>query len=1154
MRPVCLLDGARSSPIDGLHFISASLELSAGAAGKFWRAPFWRDGVDEMKALFRAMGQDAKVREMENRFSQGGGQNFLYGASGTSLGAVFAAAYTAHPRPLVILTPDRSTLLAWQEDLTSLLPSAAIVELPEVDMATFTAAAKSVDLMARRMDVLGRLMRREPVIVLAQISAAVQKGISRQDFERLSLRLKLGDTIERDEFLRRLVRLGYEAAPEVERMGQFSARGGIVDVFPINQMAPLRVEFFDDEIDSLREFDIVTKRSQRNMEAVNVLPLAGTDAGGKPELFLSYLNSEGVVLFHEPVRLREAVERLVRENPEAKRQLFTWEELLAGAAGRTVFYAALMLQNIPETALDAVISLTAQATPSYQRQFDLLTEDLRTWLAEKRRVLILMGDGEKAASMKEMLAARRLPAAALPNPDDLPPAVVTVAEGTLGRGFVLPEAQLTVLTEKDIFGRQKKKLRPPASPSGAKIAHFREIQAGDYVVHVNHGIGKYLGVVTLDVGGVKRDYLHIQYGGDDKIFVPTDQVQLLQKYIGSEGEAPRLSRMGGGEWNKAKARAKASVEDIAKDLIRLYAKRREAAGFAYPPDTPWQREFEEAFPYEETPDQRTAVEEIKRDMERPLPMDRLLCGDVGFGKTEVALRAAFKAVMGGRQVAILVPTTVLAQQHYQTLTARFQNFGPSVGVICRFRTVKEQRETLERVRDGRIDILIGTHALLNQRRVQFRDLGLLIVDEEQRFGVKQKEKIKKLSVGIDVLTLSATPIPRTLHMSLVGARDMSVIETPPAERFPIQTYVIEANDGIIAEAIRREIKRGGQIYFVYNRIETIERMRQHLSDIVPEARIQTAHGQMPEAHLERVMLDFYEGKYDILLSTSIVENGLDVANANTIIVYHADYFGLSQLYQMRGRVGRSTRMAFAYFVYQRDKVLTETAEKRLQAMKEFAELGAGFKIALRDLEIRGAGNLLGSEQHGHIATVGFEMYCQLLDEAVQTLKYGKPRPEVPEPVIDIAVEAYIDGGYLADAMHKIEIYQRVAAIRTEEQISRLREDLTDRFGALTPPVRRLLAVARIKNYARNLGIRSIVEKPAGVEVILGEDHQVTPERLIAAKECFGGQLQFFPALRALRLRRQAEQGETTDFLQRFFTVLAGEAVHEESLAAGKEKD
>ena len=600
--------------------------------------------------------------------------------------------------------------------------------------------------------------------------------------------------------------------------------------------------------------------------------------------------------------------------------------------------------------------------------------------------------------------------------------------------------------------------------------------------------------------------------------MPTDQVQLLQKYIGAEGETPRLSRLGGAEWNRTKAKAKAAVEDIAKNLIELYAKRRSTPGFAFSEDTPWQREFEDSFPYEETPDQLAAVHEIKSDMEKPTPMDRLLCGDVGFGKTEVALRAAFKAVMGGKQVAVLVPTTVLAQQHYKTFTERFLQFGPSVDVVCRFRTQKEQKASLERVRDGRTDILIGTHAILNQKRVTFKDLGLLIVDEEQRFGVKQKEIIKQLSVGIDVLTLSATPIPRTLHMSLVGARDMRVIETPPAERFPIQTYVIEANDAVLAGAIQRELKRGGQIYFIYNRVETIERMRLRLETLVPEARIQTAHGRMTEALLERVMMEFYEGEFDILLSTSIVENGLDVANANTIIVYNADYFGLSQLYQMRGRVGRSRRMAYAYFVYQADKVLTEAAEKRLHAMKEFAELGAGFKIAMRDLEIRGAGDLLGAQQHGHIASVGFEMYCRLLDEAVRSLESGRPVKEKEEPIIELAVEAYLDGEYIDDAMHKIEIYQRIAAIRNEEHISSLLDELIDRFGEPTKPVLRLLDVARIKNYARNLGIKSIVEKEKMVELTLTEQHSIEPERVVALKEKLGPFLMLLPSQRMMRIR------------------------------------
>ena len=1093
-----------------------------------------------MKALFAAMRRDSSVAQIGSCFAKEKAQSFVYGLAGSQKHAVFAAAYEAAPRPLVVVVHEHEALAEWQEDLAALLPEVPVVELPELDILTFSAAAKSVELSAKRMDVLGRLMRQEPVIVLATAAAAVQKGISKQEFERLSLHLAIGDTMEREKLLARLVQLGYEHAPEVERMGQFSARGGIVDVFPINALLPVRIEFFDDEVDSLREFALDTKLSVRNVSDISVLPLASTDENGRPALFLSYMDGAGVVIFDEPMRIREQILKGIKENPEIKSHIFSWDEFIEGAAQNNVIYTALMLQKIHGAEPDSIVSVIVKAVAPYQRQFDLLAGDVQVWLEQSSPLLMLMGDKDKAASMREILARHRLPSVYEKVPETLRAGIVTVAEGTLLNGFELPDIKLVVVTEKDIFGRQKKKLRASA-PKGEKISHFRDIHVGDYVVHVNHGIGKYLGVETLEVGGVHRDYLHIKYGGDDKLFVPTDQVQLLQKYIGSEGEVPRLHRMGGTEWAKAKARARASVEDIAKELIALYAKRRNAAGFAYPPDTPWQKEFEEAFPYEETPDQLSAVRDIKADMEKPLPMDRLLCGDVGFGKTEVAIRAAFKAVMSGKQVAVLVPTTVLAQQHYQTFTARFLNFGPTVDVICRFRTAKEQKETIARTEAGRVDILIGTHALLNQRKLKFKDLGLLIVDEEQRFGVKQKEKIKKISAGIDVLTLSATPIPRTLHMSLVGARDMSIIETPPAERFPIQTYVIESNDGILASAIRREIKRGGQIYFIYNRIETIDKMRQHLEEIVPEARIQTAHGQMPEEILERVMVEFYEGRYDILLATSIVENGLDVANANTIIVYNADYFGLSQLYQMRGRVGRSNHMAFAYFVYQADKVLTETAEKRLQAMKEFAELGAGFKIAMRDLEIRGAGNLLGSQQHGHIASVGFEMYCRLLEEAVQALKSGKPVEEIPEPVIEVQAEAYIDGGYIDDAMHKIEVYQRIAGIRKEEQLSTLLDELIDRFGEPTKPVLRLLDAARIKNYARQLGVKSIIEKPVLLEITFLPQPNFAPEALIRLKERFGSALRMLPAQQLLRLKLAPQyKKDILSFILGIMQQLAGE--------------
>jgi transcription-repair coupling factor (superfamily II helicase) len=585
---------------------------------------------------------------------------------------------------------------------------------------------------------------------------------------------------------------------------------------------------------------------------------------------------------------------------------------------------------------------------------------------------------------------------------------------------------------------------------------------------------------------------------------------MLQKYIGSEGEAPRLSKMGGSDWLKAKTRARAAVADIAKELLALYAERQVAKGYAFQPDTTWQAEFEEAFAYEETPDQLTALVDVKADMEKPQPMDRLLCGDVGFGKTEVAIRAAFKAVIGGKQVAVLVPTTVLAQQHFQTFSARFAGFGPVIDVISRFRSPKQQKATIAKLAAGRVDILIGTHRIL-QSDVTFKDLGLLIVDEEQRFGVSQKEQLKRWRADVDVLTLTATPIPRTLHMSLSGTRDMSIIETPPEDRFPVQTYVVEYDETIIREALRRELKRGGQAYFVYNRVQTIDKMHEHLSEMLPDARIRTAHGQMPEELLEQVMFEFYEGEFDILVCTSIIENGLDVANANTMIVYDADFFGLSQLYQMRGRVGRSHRMAFSYFTYRRDKVLTEVAEKRLQAIKEFAELGAGFKIAMRDLEIRGAGNLLGAQQHGHIATVGFELYCRLLEEAVQELKgCGQVIEKPPDPVLELNTDAYLTGEYIADAMHKMEVYQRIAAIRSEEQIVDLVDELVDRFGDMPAPVLNLLSVARIKNWARLCGVRSLIERKDSVEIQFAANPNVNPNAIMELKSRYPGRISLLP--------------------------------------------
>ncbi len=1094
-----------------------------------------------MEAFLDALRQDEGVGRAVAAGLAPTGQSLVYGVTGSQKAAVIAAAYREKPRPLVIVTAGRSTVGGLAADLRSFLPQVTILELPPLDIVTFTAAARGIELAAIRMDVLGCLLRGEPVIVLAGAEAAVQKVMPREDFLASRLTVATGETVVRDNLLASLVRFGYERVDQVESRGQFSVRGGIIDIFPVNRELPLRLELWGDEVDSLREFDPASQRSQGNLERADVLPLAEPEHAGKRVPFLSYLPGGAGVYFDEPSRVREEISRLTKENPEVKGRIFTWADLAATAKAYNVTFLSLLLQRVPQAEPGAIISVAAKGVAPFHRQMDMLVDELQAWLARGRAVVIFMSGREKAVALQKNLAAEGLRTAYAESPAAVTPATVLVTVGTLSAGFELPAAALVAVTELDIFGRQKKR-RLPRIAKEQQINYFRDINVGDYVVHVNHGIGKYAGVETLEVAGVHKDYFLIHYAGDDKLYVPTDQVQLLQKYIGSEGDVPRLHRMGGSDWLKAKTRARAAATDLAKELIALYAQRQVAPGYAFEADTPWQKEFEEAFPYEETADQLTALAEIKADMERSLPMDRLLCGDVGYGKTEVALRAAFKAIMSGKQVAVLVPTTVLAQQHYQTFSTRMAGFGPVVEVMSRFRSPREQREVAARVNAGKVDVLIGTHRLL-QGDVVFPNLGLLIVDEEQRFGVAQKEKLKRWRTDVDVLTLTATPIPRTLHMSLVGVRDMSVIETPPEDRLPVQTYVVEYHEEIIRDAIRRELKRGGQVYFVYNRVQTIDRVAERLAELLPDARVKVGHGQMAEELLEQVMLDYYEDEYDVLVCTSIIENGLDVPNANTIIVYDADRFGLSQLYQMRGRVGRSPRLAYAYFTYRAEKVLTEVAEKRLQAIKEFAELGAGFKIAMRDLEIRGAGNLLGSQQHGHIVSVGFEMYCRLLDEAVAELKGGKAPEPPPEPVLEFSIDAYLDGDYISDAMHKIEIYQRIAAIRSEEHIKDIIDELIDRFGEPTPPVLNLLMVARLKNLARQLGIRSLVEYADRVELTFGDQPNVNVDSVLALRERYPTRITILPGPPGvIRLRTAKLAGPLLDWLAKILATLAGATI------------
>lgn len=1092
-----------------------------------------------MKIFYEAIRGDSAVKQAVGCFIADR-ESLIYGVTGAQKSVIAAAGFAANRRPTVIVTSAAESLEQWRSDLSSLLPDTAIVDLPAVDIVAFRAEAKSIELAARRMDVLGRIERGENIIVLASADAAIQRVLPKQEFVNSRIALAASETLDRDELLNSLVRFGYERVDQVEGLGQFSVRGGILDIFPVNRPLPLRLELFGDEIDSLREFDMATQRSVGQLVQADIMPVTEPEHSGKPAVFLSYLPVTATVVFDEPARIRETITKMVKENPEIKGKVFGWQDIAAAGQAYNVIYLSLLLQKTPYTDPVEIVSITAKGIAPFHRQMELLVDELKSWQERKFTIVIFMSSQDKAQSLQHNLAEEGVTAIYAERLDTLIAGAVIITSGVLSGGFELPHAKLVALTEKDIFGRQKKKLRQRV-PKDQRITYFRDLNLGDYVVHATHGIGKYVGVITLDVAGVHKDYLHIKYAGEDKLYVPTDQVHLLQKYIGNEGETPRLHKMGGTEWIKAKTKAKAAVADLAKELIELYAARQVAPGFAFDPDTPWQREFEESFPFEETQDQLQAIIEVKGDMEQPRPMDRLLCGDVGFGKTEVAIRAAFKALVNGKQVAVLVPTTVLAQQHYQTFSSRFANFGPTVDVISRFRSPREQKATLVKIAEGQVDVLIGTHRMLNSE-IKFKDLGLLIVDEEQRFGVAQKEKLKKWKANIDVLTLSATPIPRTLHMSLVGARDMSIIETPPEDRFPVQTYVVEYSEEVIRDAIRRELKRGGQVYFVYNRVQTIDKVAARLGEIMPDAKIGVAHGQMADEILEQVMLDFYEGDYDILVCTSLIENGLDVSNANTIIVYDADHFGLSQLYQMRGRVGRSHRMAFAYFTYRRDKVLTEVAEKRLQAIKEFTELGAGFKIAMRDLEIRGAGNILGAQQHGHIVSVGFEMYCRLLDEAIHELKTGEAYVPLPEPLLEFNVDAYLTGDYISDAMHKIEIYQRIAAVRSEDHLADLTDELIDRFGEPTEPVLNLLAVARIKNYARQLGIRSIIEQRDYIEVLFSDQPKVDANQIILQQKANPGRVLIMQGPPpGLKLKKIGLKIPLLEWLTKFFAQLAGKS-------------
>lgn len=1083
----------------------------------------------------------------------------------------------------------------------------------EIDL---TRGASSHESAWRRLETLSRVTDGSVKLLCASVDATVQRMGSGDRFREKTIRLQVGDVYDPKQLIRDLTAMGYERVGMVEGKGQCAMRGAILDVYPPAGSQSLRIEFFDDEVDSIRAFDCMSQRSLERLEgcilapATEVLldeaeyapaaermreairnarpdkpqenalfadlpPLPDTDdeaeaaayfdkkitpkvqqkeqtatriaelerrtaqlmadadtlEGGVPfrriRAWLPVLTEErnsivdwfqpDVVLLNDPDLLRRrAGERqngfaedlngaMSRGEAVVEQQglLMSWEEVLFSLHDTAIVALSEYLEGLGGVQVKDAIDLGAQRVTGYGSQMRELAEDCTKWLKDGLRIAVLCGGVARGQRLCRSLTELNVTARFDEEVTSLPESCVQVLPGTLSHGFVWPEAGLVVVSDTDVYGAGYRKVKKRQA-AGEKIAAFTDLKPGDYVVHEEYGVGIFLGTTQIKAGGsaggaaVRRDYLQIQYNGKDKLNVPIEQLDRVQRYIGNPSSPPKLNSLGSNEWSKQKAKVREGLKTLAFDLVALYAKRSQETGFAFSPDTPWQREFEDQFPYELTPDQEHSVREITMDMESPRNMDRLLCGDVGYGKTEVSLRAAFKALMDDKQVAILAPTTILAQQHYNTVIKRFKGFPVKVEVLSRFKTAKETKEILQRLKEGDIDILVGTHRLL-AKDVEFRDLGLLIVDEEQRFGVQHKETIKNLKKQVDVLTLSATPIPRTLHMSMVGIRDMSILQTPPEERLPVQTRVVDYNDGMIRDAILRELSRGGQVYFLYNSVRTIHEFYARLRTLVPEARIGVAHGQMKEHGLEDVMMDFYAGSYDVLLCTTIIESGLDVPTANTLIVFDADRFGLSQLYQLRGRVGRSNRQAYAYFTVRPDKNLSETADQRLAAIREFTEFGAGFRIAMRDLEIRGAGNILGPEQHGHLATVGYDMYCKLMEEALQEAKdelAGKPaRLEHLETRVDIKVDAYLPESYVQDGKLRMEMYKRIASLTTEEDRSDIIDELLDRFGDIPPVVETLLDIAQLRVNANKLGIAQVSYRSGGF-LMMKIDPRYMPDDLM----------------------------------------------------------
>ncbi len=1080
-----------------------------------------------MNFLIKTLEENKKFQELTKQISKTG-PIAISGLVDVEKLHVLAGILNETKRPMVLVTYNEIQARKLYQDLKKLIKQTYF--FPKKEITSYDYVAQSKEIEYKRIDVLNKMylakQQKEPIIIVTTIEAVMQKIVAKDTLYQNVIDFEVGKTYLLDGIKEKLVGLGYERSDLIENKGQFSIRGGIVDV-GLSEKIGVRIEFWGDEVDSIRFFQISSQRSTEMLKEITIFPAHELIVQDLSEAvkniqekypeeiedielikngdyiskinkyfnefyenqasFLDYMSDEYLLLLDEKSKINQRKTNIIEDNNKLIASLVEKEKFVPEAIENISKFE----YNFEEKQIiyleqnDSIKNIQkyyfeTREINFHNLQLDLLLADIVTYQKNKKKVVLLAGNEISAKKLCDILKENQINYKYEREAENVKPGEIIVTIGGFSSGFENYDLNLIVISLQNNFEepvKRKKKLSSTFKDS-EKIV-FADLKPGDIVVHQTHGIGQFIGVNTITADGVTKDYIKIKYRNDDILYVPTNSLDSVRKYIGGgDNSSPRLNKLGGKEWSATTSKVKKNLEAVAKDLIELYAKRQKIKGFSFSPDTPWQKQFEDSFPYTETDDQLRCIQDVKKDMEKPQPMDRLLCGDVGYGKTEVAIRAAFKAVMDQKQVAYLVPTTILANQQYEEFKTRMQEFAINVELLNRFKTKKEQDEIIKKLKLGEVDVVVGTHRLLSED-VNFKDLGLLIIDEEHRFGVKDKEKIKKLRTNIDVLTMTATPIPRTLHMSIVGVRDMSVIYEPPHNRKPVQTYVLEYDQEVITEAITKEIERGGQVFYLFNQVEGIEKKANEISMLVPEAKVGFAHGKMSGRELEEIMESFINHEINVLVCTTILESGIDIPNANTIIVENADRLGLAQLYQIRGRVGRSDKQAYAYVTYKRDKLLSEVADKRLKAIKEFTEFGSGFKIAMRDLEIRGAGSMLGEMQHGHMEQVGYDTYCKLLDEVIKEMQ-GIEVVEEQDVQIDLAVSSYIPDNFIENSSQKIEIYQNIALCRTEEELQNVIDEVIDRYGRLPKELENLIDIARIKQLARKANILKIAQRENGI--------------------------------------------------------------------------